>query len=53
MKYLFFLRRILALWNLSLATFSLVGSLRVIPQLISDVYVHGFEFSVRADEDDV
>lgn len=47
----FSLRWQLSAWNLFLAIFSLVGAVRVVPQIALNLYLHGFEYTIceRAD----
>uniref|UniRef100_T1IWJ1 Elongation of very long chain fatty acids protein n=1 Tax=Strigamia maritima TaxID=126957 RepID=T1IWJ1_STRMM len=42
----FELRTALALWSLSLAVFSIFGTCRFLPQIMTEVHQHGFEFTM-------
>lgn len=42
----FELRKTLALWNLLLALFSIVGTCRTLPELVYAIREHGFQYSV-------
>eukprot|EP01138_Halocafeteria_seosinensis_P002420 gb/GECG01002477.1/.p1 GENE.gb/GECG01002477.1/~~gb/GECG01002477.1/.p1 ORF type:complete len:320 (+),score=9.72 gb/GECG01002477.1/:1-960(+) len=43
------LKLTLALWNLGLSLFSFIGSIRMIPQLLANLYLYGFTFTILED----